>query len=484
MGQSLSDAAKKTIVAQIVQTGEKMILPEGVSLEEAKDLIERRIAFESEKAVISETFDVFPWDGAYSLNKVLNEQYGWAQAIATPGFFGDTPPQLQVIETGPKQVEKVPWGRFVIPNVKGFLQTGATKKDGRYVFVLNATMVRRDEARVQRLFDALREEVKVSSIYRGKAIKLRFKTDDGEKDQMPEPKFLDTDKVDPRMLVFSDDVMKAIMTNLFTPIMRVRDLLANDIPVKRGVLLGGTFGTGKTMAAAVASKLAVQAGVTYIYVPRADELKDAIEFAKQYQSPAAVIFCEDIDRVMAGGRSVKMDDILNTIDGIDSKTSNIIVVLTTNNLKEIHPAMLRPGRLDAVIETTPPDGKAVERLIRLYADGRVKDSTNLERVGKVLEGNIPAVIQEVVKRAKLSQLSIQAVDERLVKELTEDALLEAAKTMGHQIEILQAATRAPVPEPDHVGGAIAKVVDEVIQSNPTLARVKKDAGAVKAAIGA
>lgn len=58
----------------------------------------------------------------------------------------------------------------------------------------------------------------------------------------------------------------------------------------------GTYGTGKTMAATVASRLAVDAGITYVYVPRADELSDAIEFAKQYQSPACVIFCaEDIE---------------------------------------------------------------------------------------------------------------------------------------------------------------------------------------------
>ena len=39
-----------------------------------------------------------------------------------------------------------------------------------------------------------------------------------------------------------------------------------------------------------------------------------------------------------------MDDVLNIIDGIDSKKANIITVLTTNDLEGINPAMLRPGR--------------------------------------------------------------------------------------------------------------------------------------------
>ena len=41
--------------------------------------------------------------------------------------------------------------------------------------------------------------------------------------------------------------------NLFTPITRVKDCIKNSIPVKRGILLGGTYGTGKTLAATVAA---------------------------------------------------------------------------------------------------------------------------------------------------------------------------------------------------------------------------------------
>ncbi|MEX0632802.1 hypothetical protein M8494_14785 [Serratia ureilytica] len=40
------------------------------------------------------------------------------------------------------------------------------------------------------------------------------------------------------MLVYSVKT-RAIETNLFTPIERITDCIANDIPVKRGVLLGG-----------------------------------------------------------------------------------------------------------------------------------------------------------------------------------------------------------------------------------------------------
>src|SRR3546814_19828879 len=103
-----------------------------------------------------------------------------------------------------------------------------------------------------------------------------------------------------------------------------------------------------------------------------------------------------------------MDDILNLLDGIDTKNSHIITVLTTNDLQSINPAMLRTGRLDAVIDVTPPDAQAVEKLLRLYGGDAIAADTNLEETGRVQAGNIRAAIAEGVKRAKLDQTRPQA----------------------------------------------------------------------------
>lgn len=477
-GKSLSEQELQIAVAGIQYFGDKITIPEGMTPQQALATLERRIKFEQEETVMTETYNVFPYDGAVSLDNVLRAKFGWAEAVAIPGFFGDTPPKMQNIEVAPGVKRLVPWGRFVIPNIKGFVQTGVARKGAQYIFQLNAKVRRADEGRIRELFELLRMEIGRSSIYRGQAIKLRFKDDDGD-ETMPEPKFLDTSGVDERMLVYSDTVMQAVITNLYTPITRVDDCRRNGIPIKRGVLLGGTFGTGKTMAAAVASKLAVANGVTYLYVPRADELKMAIEFGMQYQDPACVVFCEDIDRVVAGERSVQMDDILNIIDGIDSKNSNIIVVLTTNNLDNIHPAMLRPGRLDSVIHVTPPDAKAVEKLIRLYAGGAVSKDTDLSAVGAVLDGQIPAIISEVVKRAKLSELALLPPGER-VTNLSAPALLDAAHTMQSQMALLEAAMNVE-PEPDTLGQAFEKMVQKVV--NPEqFEQIAKASGKINKAL--
>lgn len=445
MGNTLTETGPQSVdVAEIVYHGEKMILPEGMDIDKAMKLLERRKKYLTEEVNMSETFDVFPWDGAHALDAVLTRRFGWSPAEATPGFWGPTPPSLINIEVAPGKFKQVPWSSFSLPNVKGLIQCAVDKKEGRYVFKIVGNVLRKDQKTISNLFDEVRQELKTNSIYRGKAIKIRFRGDNGSLLNMPEPKFINTDDVDENMLVYPSSVQVAIETNLFTPIQRIQDCIANGIKIKRGVILGGTFGTGKTLAAKVASKFAVQAGVTYVYIPRADELAQAVDFAKQYQSPACVIFCEDIDRALSGDRSVKMDDILNIIDGIDTKSQNIITVLTTNDIDAINPAMLRPGRLDSVIHVLPPDAKAVERLIRVYGGGTVPEDADLTGVGKALEGQIPAVIAEVVHRAKLAQLRRQPVGEK-VTQISAESLLEAADTMAAQLRLLNKPKVMPAP---------------------------------------
>jgi len=434
----MADLSKHNIakhVAEIVHHGDKLILPEKMKLDDAIDLLKRRKTYLDEEVAIHETFPVFPQDGAHAFDQVLTKKYGWSPAEATPSFFGPNPPKMLTIAVGYKQVKKVPWGRFSIPGVEGFVECGVSRKDGRIVFALSARVLRRDEPTVNGLFDMLREELLERSIFRGKAFKVRFKSDDGDTLDMPEPEFIDTTDIDEDMLIYSAPVMEAVRTNLFTPIRRVLDCVANKIPVKRGVLLGGPYGTGKTLAAKLASKYAVENGVTYLYVPRADELAEAVSFAKLYADPACVIFCEDIDRATDGERSEQMDDLLNIIDGIDTKSANLIVVLTSNHMENINPAMLRPGRLDAVINVEPPDAEAVERLIRYYGAKAIAKDDDLSAPAAALAGRIPAVIAEVVKRAKLAQLSFQEPG-TIVTNITAEALLNAAVSMNGQLDLL------------------------------------------------
>jgi transitional endoplasmic reticulum ATPase len=475
--RTLASEDETVHVAEVKHHKGQLLIPEGMSVDSAIELLARRRDYLEEVVAVRRTFNVFPWDGANALAIALQDQFGWAAAEGTPGFFGKRPPEMITIEVGPGITRKIPWGRFSLPGVDGYVQTTADRKDGRIVFAVYAEVKRTSEKTIEDLYDRIGAYLNENSIYAGQAIKIRFRDDNGELLPMPEPKFLETAGISRDMLIYSNEVTEQIETSLFAPIERIQDCLANDIPVKRGVLLGGPYGTGKTMAATVASALAVQNGVTYLYVPHADELGDAIAFAKQYEATACVIFCEDIDRAITGERSVEMDDILNILDGIDTKGNRIITVLTTNHLLDINPALLRPGRLDAIINVTAPDAEAVQRLIRLYGNGAVRPETDLSAVGELLDGAIPAVIAEVVKRAKLAQLRLQAKGTK-VESISAEALIVSAKSIKPQIDLLEQQSKVKVVEPtfkDVIGDAVKHAlggnVQEVLENLDV--RVKK-----------
>ena len=433
MPTTLDKAAPKIHVAEIVHHGEQLILPAGVTIDDAIALLKRRKEYDNEVTEVSATFDCFPWDGAHALFQTIKRRFGWASMETVYTFFGPQRPQIIEIENGYGTVTQITWGRLSLFKEDGFIDCGVAKKGARYIFKATATVKRKHEGFVKELYQEVRVELKHHSLYRGQAVSLRFRTDNGESMSVPEAKFVDTRGATRESLIFSSAVQAAIDTNLFTPIERMEDCKRAHIPVKRGILLTGQFGVGKTLAAKVAAALAVANEKTFIYCKRADEFPEAVEFALQYQP--AILFCEDIDRVVTGARSAEMDTILNIIDGVDTKNAEVIFVLTSNAPEKINPAILRPGRLDAVIEVTPPDTEAVIRLIHLYGGDFIDKAANLTRAAELLAGNIPAVIEEVVKRSKLSALKTTPLGttDFLVGE---EALAEAADTMKMQLRLL------------------------------------------------
>lgn len=429
---------KQVDVVDIVRHGEKMILPEDMTLPRAIAVLQRQMEYEEETVVINETISGFIWDGALALQKAFTKKFGWVSAEPIPGFFGSTPPQLISIEIGYGKTTQVPWGRFSLPGIDGYVQTGTNIHKGRFVFQFSASVKRKHTAVIADIARLTREFLRDESIYRSQAIQIDFRNPDGSVNEMPMPNFMDLNGINPKALIFSDDVDTQISTNIFTPITKTLACEMSKIPLKRGVLLAGKYGTGKTLAAKVTAKHAVDNGWTFIYIKSPAELPEAIIFAKDYEP--AVIFSEDIDRAAARERTNQVNDILNTLDGIDTKNSKIMVILTTNHLDQINEAMFRPGRLDAVITISPPDAKAAIRLVQQYAGSQLQENEDLTIVGTTLAGQIPAVIREAVERAKLYEINLRTNDQLAAvnyrPQITSQALLAAAQGMNAQLKLL------------------------------------------------
>jgi hypothetical protein len=458
---------KKTEMAEVVKHGEQLIIPEKISYDVAIQLIQRKKQEEEEVVQLYEVVDGFVWDGALALSKAMAKMFGYANAEAIETMFGKTPPKMISVQTGPnpEDVVMVPWGRFTLPSVEGTITTGTTMKDGLIALQFQAEIKRKYSDIIHELANEARRLVSSESIYRGKAFSIRWRDDDGEKMPLPEPKFLDLSKVDESQLVFSEEVGRAIGTSIFTPIEHSAKCRELKIPLKRGALLSGKYGTGKTLTCYVTASKATRNNWTFLHCQRADELADMVKFAQRYQ-PCA-IFVEDIDRAIHGERTTEMDDVLNIVDGIESKNTEIMVIMTTNHLENINPAMLRPGRLDAIINVLPPDAKAVERLVRLYGGALVPENADLTDVGLKLAGQIPAVIRECVERSKLAAIKLSGGGPLT---LTGEALLDAASGMKNQLDLLAKGSEAVSLESKVstvLGEAVTRGIQARFPSNAT-----------------
>lgn len=460
---------KKVTTVEIEKAGSKLVIPDGISYDAAIKAIQARAEYEEGATQIRAEIDAFVLDAAYAFNEVLTEMFGFVNGVPRPeGMWGDMePPTMMTVRTGLNSSVQVPWGRFKLTGIgDGYLETNVTKKNGVYRLVIGGQVRRKYEEYVNQMVEKVRKYVKINSIYKNKAIRIRFRDSDGDPMPMPEPEFMDLTSVREDELVYSAPVQRQIATSIFTPIEHTNLVRESGIPLKRGVLLCGQFGVGKSMTAAVTAVKALRNGWTFISCERADELGEVIRFAQRYGP--AVLFCEDIDRVVSGERTLDMDAILELIDGVEAKSTELMVILTTNAVEEINQAMFRPGRLDAIIEVTPPDAEAVERLCRLYGRGLIPETEDLREVGMAFSGQIPAVVREMVERAKLHAIRLgHLVDGKPI--VTQEALLGSAEEMTLQRHLL--TTREPdtrserVKAADSIAGGMNKLANALLEAS-------------------
>lgn len=117
----------------------------------------------------------------------------------------------------------------------------------------------------------------------------------------------------------------------------------------------------------------------------------------------ALIFVEDIDQVTRGDRDAAMQDILNTLDGGDTKDMNVISLFTTNHIELIEPTFLRGKRIGTVISMGFLDAEtALDFMQQSFKIGDYVISEDLTDVCKLIEASniAPAFMAEIVEAVK------------------------------------------------------------------------------------
>jgi transitional endoplasmic reticulum ATPase len=467
-------------VVSIENRGDRIILPEGMTSTEGMYWLHRN-QIENEKVVsISEEIDASPMDGAVALNNVIARRFGFTALKDTEikTFMGKftQPPQMLSVEVGPGRHAQVPWGDLEIPGINGIITTSFMKKDGRFIFRLAGKVQRNSEGAVHEIANLVRQEIKERSIYKGTAVRVRFRDDDGDLisnfNPLYAPAFIDVSKINPEEAIYNPETDQLIKVSLHDPVLHTDQFRSARIPLKQGVLMEGTFGTGKTLAAHNLAKIATENGWTFIYVKDIEDLALAFDFARQYQP--AVLFTEDIDQVVKGQRDIDMNKLMEMLDGVDSKNSEIMVLFTTNAAESIHEGFIRPGRIDTVIPVRPPTLETSVRLARLYGRGLIEATDEQLHVAlEPIKGRNAAFVREAVERSKRfavgrsegGEMKISGTDIRM-----------ACLTMERQLELTDANTKEDVnTRVRKATTVLTEVISEVASGVSTLNGVPEEA---------
>jgi cell division protease FtsH len=176
-------------------------------------------------------------------------------------------------------------------------------------------------------------------------------------------------------------------------------------PLKRGVLLFGPPGTGKTHTVRYLTAALSEFTVVLMSGLGLRFLQQACALARLVQ-PALVVL-EDVD-LIAESRHIRsgMDNpllyqILNEMDGLPGD-ADVAFVLTTNRVDLLEEALSqRPGRVDVAMEVPLPDEAARRRLLSLYGRQLVLDDAEVDTVVAATDGVTASFFAELARRATL-----------------------------------------------------------------------------------
>ena len=146
-----------------------------------------------------------------------------------------------------------------------------------------------------------------------------------------------------------------------------------------GIALSGDPGVGKTLFA----KVLMDAADVPSYIIDGTSLRGNVSkichqinatFRKAKRNPVSIIFIDEVHRMVSGygfggynsdtARSV-LSCLLTNLDGLQ-KTENVFLVLTCENVNDLDPALVRPGRIDKIISFALPSAKEREELFTYY----------------------------------------------------------------------------------------------------------------------
>ena len=218
--------------------------------------------------------------------------------------------------------------------------------------------------------------------------------------------------------------------------------LYEEIGIKppKGVILYGEPGTGKTLLAkAVANETSatffrvVGSELVQKYSGEGPKLVRELFRLADEHAPS-IVFIDEVDAIghkrietsSGGKREVQrtMLELLNQLDGFDT-SSEVKVILATNRIESLDPALIRPGRIDRKIYFPLPDSNTKRRIFQIHTQKMsMSDDVNLEEFimakDELSGADIKAIATEAGllalrdRRKKVSQQDFRTAKEKVL----------------------------------------------------------------------
>lgn len=425
------------------------------NLEGAVEYLASYVESQEAQTEYSRTFMRRPWDGAVCMVNAMQKNFGTTgkqRGINT--IFFRQPPELRTIPTGPHgETTQVPWGLMEFPLFRGTLNCGSQNhKTYGQLFHLTVRAAKKHASQVEGFFKLVEEECEKHSIYQGKAI-----------DGQDTPEFIDPYVIDPEKIVFSAEITTQLQAKLWSSLENSDLYRELGLPLNRKVLLTGGYGTGKTITSARTMQVGVEHNWTNMTCrPGRDDLDKVMQTARLYQP--CVVIIEDIENAASTGDSDEASRLLDLFDGVQAKGVDVVGVLTTNHINDIHQAMLRPGRLDAIIELGNLDRDGIARMIEVLIKSEMRGDIDYDKVFESMKDYPPAFVKEAIEQSVR-----YAIDRTQGKPdaITTDDLIEAAVGLRTQFDHMQRAKQGKVP--DKLGQVVEAHVRRVLTDDVALA---------------
>lgn len=421
---------QKARFAQMCQ-GDKHTYAEVIKFVKDEDRQNHRLA------KINYRIQCFRNDGIFQLNKAITEVFGQSVSVDEKIPSTDKSEAIETVDIiladGTRC--KAPYGKIALEELGEDSEININYDMSSHELIVTGKC----QVRYQSMMDDVIEQTKWylanESIYKGQALEIS---------DINDPKILRLDGIE-RMLMVLSDKTKYDLRPIYARINNPELCIERGVPLKFGAIMEGPYGCGKTLCAFKLAYQAVSNGWIFIYLKDPSLLAEAIRMSKtiDHSGHGAVIFCEDIDQVTRGNRDAAMQDILNTLDGGDTKDMNVISLFTTNHIELIEPTFLRGKRIGTIISMGSLDAKTADEFIReSFKNGGYVIEDDLTDVCQYIEKSniVPAFMAEIVEKVK----AMMILDNSNVVKASE--IHYAVESYLHQVELSKKKDMSETPE--------------------------------------